>query len=120
MNYRQKVGKLGEDLAVKYLSDRGFRIIDRNVRMGHKEIDIVAKENGRYVFVEVKSRMTMKLGPADEALFSHKIKLFKSAVSSYLAVKNIKDTFFRLDFISVDLNKSDNSANIKHFKDLGG
>lgn len=52
------VGKEGEDEAVRYLTDVGYRILERNVRLGRYEIDIVAEDRKRkmIVFVEVKTR----------------------------------------------------------------
>jgi putative endonuclease len=49
-------GKRGERVAARFLKRRGLRILARNVRAGHGEIDIVAQEGSTLVFVEVKSR----------------------------------------------------------------
>ena len=50
-----KLGKTGEDIAIKYLIDCGYRIIKQNFRVPGGEIDIVAKDKGFLVFVEVKN-----------------------------------------------------------------
>ena len=49
-------GTLGEDIAVDFLRRKGYILLDRNWRSGHKEIDIVARQGDTVVFVEVKAR----------------------------------------------------------------
>jgi len=50
-----KQGQLGEERASRYLQHRGFAILDRNIRLGRGELDIVAKRGDLIVFVEVKA-----------------------------------------------------------------
>ena len=57
---KKDVGNFGEDACVKYLRKNGYKIIGRNVRMGHLEIDIIASDKTHIVFVEVKTRNTEK------------------------------------------------------------
>ena len=51
-----EIGKNGEDLAVEYLVNKGYKILERNWRSGHKEIDIIAMDGDTLVVVEVKCR----------------------------------------------------------------
>ena len=53
---KQKRGRMGEELTVRELKRRGFRILRRNWRFLRNEIDIIAEKEGRVVFVEVKTR----------------------------------------------------------------
>jgi putative endonuclease len=55
MAKQQEIGKLGEDIAVKYLENKGYSIIDRNYWQKWGEIDIVAEKESIIHFVEVKS-----------------------------------------------------------------
>ena len=50
-----KVGKLGEDIATRFLVEKGFTIIERNKNLGFAEIDIICEKEGTVHFVEVKS-----------------------------------------------------------------
>ena len=55
-NHRQELGKTGEDLACRYLESKGHRILERNYRSGHLEIDIISLDADGIHFVEVKTR----------------------------------------------------------------
>lgn len=55
---KSEKGRLGEDLAVKYLLERGYTILDRNVRMHRLELDIIAEKENVLFIVEVKSNFT--------------------------------------------------------------
>ena len=119
MNYRQKVGKFGENLAANYLEKHGYRILDVNIKTSYKEIDIIAKINQKTVFVEVKTRTSKTLGEADEIIGSKKINNLKKAMAMYLKNhKNINQKNIRLDLISVFINKNKEIANIKHYRDI--
>ena len=59
---QQKIGKKGEDLAVKFLKKKSYKIIERNFRAGkYGEIDIIAKDKDELVFVEVKTKTNKML-----------------------------------------------------------
>ena len=50
-------GIQGEDIAIQHLRTKGYDILDKNWRSGHKEIDIIARKDDTIVFVEVKARV---------------------------------------------------------------
>ncbi|MBA3808703.1 MAG: YraN family protein [Solirubrobacterales bacterium] len=54
-DHRRALGSLGEDLAAAHLLRRGFRVLDRNVRTRHGEIDMIACDERVLAFVEVKT-----------------------------------------------------------------
>ena len=56
MAQHNELGKWGEDLAARMLEDKGYRIIARDWKDGHKDLDIVAIDDGWLVVVEVKTR----------------------------------------------------------------
>ena len=63
-----EIGRYGEDMAAKLLRKKGYKILERNFRAGHNEIDIIAQNKDYTVFVEVKTRSEHKiygLGAAD-------------------------------------------------------
>lgn len=117
--HNKKVGEFGEELAISFLKKRGYIIIDKNVKLSYKELDVVAKIKQKIVFIEVKTRTNNTLGTAENAMSAKKLHHLKKAVSMYVNnQKNIDQNNIRLDLICIDINKDDKIANIKHFKDI--
>lgn len=63
MALHNDLGAWGEEVAAEYLTGQGYAIVDRNVRFGRNELDIVAMHGGRIVFVEVKTRSDESFDP---------------------------------------------------------
>ena len=68
MRVKDAVGRFGEQLAARTLSETGLRILARNWRCDQGELDIVAQEGATIVFVEVKTRSTTAFGTPAEAV----------------------------------------------------
>lgn len=96
-----ETGKSGEDAAEKFLKNKGYRILDRNVRIGGGELDIVCSLKKTIVFVEVKTRD--ENGPAlpGEALTKTKMSRLVKAAGAYLSEKNLWDRQCRFDLVAV-------------------
>lgn len=115
---KRELGIFGETLACEFLKKRGYKIIDRNVKLSYLEIDIVAQKKPKKVFIEVKTRSRQNLGPADQALKASQIKNLKRAIKMYCFKKHLKLENIRLDLISVDIKRPQKLAKIKHYKDI--
>jgi len=119
MHYNQQVGKFGEQVAITYLVKKGYRIIESNLKLSYKEIDIIALKGDILVFFEVKTRTSRALGGASEALTSKKINRIKIAAGHYLrAFKGVSYSKVRLDFLSLDIIKEKKVVKVKHFSDI--
>lgn len=57
---KKDIGNFGEKVCARFLRKKGFKIIGRNVRIGHLEVDVIASDKTHVVFVEVKTRNTDK------------------------------------------------------------
>lgn len=68
-----KAGRIAEDFAVGFLSQKGYKIIDRNFHGRFGEIDIIAIKDEYLVFVEVKARWSLKFGLPEESVTPNKI-----------------------------------------------
>lgn len=77
-------GKAGEDLAAASLERAGYEILCRNYRCRHGELDIVAREGRHLVFVEVKSRRSVRFGEPHEAVDARKQRKMSRAALHYL------------------------------------
>lgn len=94
------LGKTGEQAAIKYLEDNGYRILEHNWVTGHKEIDIIAEESNYIVFVEVKTRVRdFKVHPRD-AVSVPKQRNIIYAAETYIKRNDI-DKEARFDIISI-------------------
>ena len=109
-----ELGKLGEDLAVNYLVDNGYQILERNWRSGHKEIDIIALDGDELVVVEVKCRKSNTFGDPDIAVGADKQRMLVWAADAYVRYKNL-DVEVRFDIISIIITDTDKQ--IEHIED---
>ncbi len=114
MNNNQDFGKLGEDLAVNYLINKGYQILERNWRSGHKEIDIIALDGDTLVAVEVKTRKSNTYGEPDIAVGAMKQQMLIWAADAYVRYKNL-DVEVRFDIVSIVI--TDTGEHIEHIED---
>jgi putative endonuclease len=116
MNIRQSLGRYGEDRAAGYLQDRGYEIIDRNWRCSAGEIDLVANEKGRIVFVEVKTRNGSGYGHPFEAITAKKVARMRRLAAQWCESRQVSGIKVRLDAISVLI--SGGRVSIEHLKQV--
>lgn len=78
---RQAFGELGERIAERWLLRRGWRVVQRRFRNGHRDIDLVVERDGTVAFVEVKARKGGEFGGPVQAVDHRKQKqLARSAL----------------------------------------
>lgn len=109
-----KLGTQGEDLAVQLLLSKGYKILDRNWRSGHKEIDIVAMDGNTLVAVEVKTRKSNTYGEPDIAVGVMKQRMLTWAADAYVRYHDM-DVEVRFDIISIVF--TNNGPHIEHIED---
>jgi len=117
-NYKQRLGAYGEILAANFLIGKGCRIIDRNFRTTYGEIDLIATNGDELLFIEVKTRTASGYGYPELAVDNRKISRLAKAAEIYLN-KNGRKYCWRLDIVSVEINKFAKLAKIRWFKDAG-
>ncbi len=100
MSEHNEVGKIGEEVAREYLIKKGYRIISSNWRFGKKEIDIIALDGNKMIFVEVKTRSTLAFELPQEAVTLRKMKNLVEAADAYLIQRKI-DLQSRFDIVTV-------------------
>ena len=107
-------GKRGEDEAVKFLLAKGYQILERNWRYGHKEVDIIAADKSMTVFVEVKYRRAMGEERYDELINPTKQKSLLSASNAYM-ISNRRGGPVRFDIVFI-IGEGDERS-IEHIED---
>ena len=97
-----KLGKIYEDLAVKYLKEQGYVILERNYKAKTGEIDIIAKDGDCIVFVEVRARKNSLYDPSETVIDQKRKKIIKTSLI-YLKSRDldINSVDFRYDVLSI-------------------
>lgn len=123
-------GKLGEDIAVKYLEKHEYKILDRNYRKPWGEIDIIALENigknqflprqsQELVFVEVKTQNQEFEWRPEENITFHKKRQLSRIVTTYLKANKIpEDQNWRVDVLAIKLDFKTKNAQIEHIQNI--
>lgn len=99
---RQRLGRIGEELAVAELERCGYAILARRYRTDRGEIDIVAEDGETLVFVEVKARATAEFGTAAEAVTRRKQHRLVAMAVDYLARSGDTTRPCRFDVVAID------------------
>ena len=109
------LGRWGEDLAHRFLRAKGFIIVARNYRLssGAAEADIIARENGDLVFVEVKTRTTDQFGGPERAVGSAKQEHLERAAREYARRANLEWSSVRFDVVTI---VATDPPQIEHFR----
>lgn len=97
-----ELGKWGEDEAARFLERKGYLILDRDWKMGKRDLDIVAisEENNTLVFVEVKTRQSDELQEPEEAVDIRKMRNLAVIANAYVKQRNIQ-LELRFDIVSI-------------------
>ena len=103
MNNIQK-GRAGESIALRYLINNRANILETNYRINSGEIDIIAKINEELLFIEVKSRTSIKFGYPAEAVDYRKIRKIVNTAKYYILKNNLNNVPIRFDVIEIYLN----------------
>lgn len=113
---KQALGQWGEDTAVDYLINKGYRIIDRNVRTSYGEIDIIAQHGASLVFVEVKTRTTNNYGLPEESITRQKQEHIIASAQAYIQASERFDLNWRIDVIAIRKLDQGATPEIFHFE----
>lgn len=114
MSKQSDMGAKGEHFARSFLEKNGYEILHCNWRYKHLEADIIAKQGGFLVIVEVKTRKTDYFGEPEESVDQRKQNNLLGIANAYLGLKNM-DLEVRFDIISIILK--DENPRIHHIKE---
>ncbi|MEW5845490.1 MAG: YraN family protein [Bacteroidota bacterium] len=109
------LGSMGEEIAANYLAAKGYKILHRNWHYGHKELDLVAKQDDTLVVVEVKTRSSIYWEEPKESVRRKKQKLIVEAADEYVQRYNL-NCDVRFDIVSVVISQG-LPPEIEHIED---
>lgn len=101
---KSETGRRGEEIALAWLSARGLRLLDRNWRGGHKELDLVMESSDRVHVVEVKTMTPPLQIQPYEKVDARKQALLMAAASRYIVEKHVRKEV-QFDVVSVVLGE---------------
>ena len=104
-NKQQKFGEKSENLAAWYLRENGYKIIEQNYRNQIGEIDIIAQDKKTIVFVEVKSRRSIRYGSPKWAVTPQKQRKISMVALYYLKATKQIDAKARFDVVAITSNR---------------
>lgn len=113
MAKHNELGKKGEQLAVDFLLENGYEIIERNYRFDKAEVDIIAQKEDTLAIVEVKTRSTVDFGNPQDFVKPKQIQRLVKAVDQYVNVNDL-DVEVRFDIIA--LVKENKGFKIEHLE----
>ncbi len=96
-------GKRAENLAVNLLSDKGYKIIDRNFKSRFGEIDIVAEKDNCLIFIEVKARWSPKFGAPEEAVTPSKLQKIRRTGEYYSLLHPNLSKKLRIEVVALEM-----------------
>lgn len=114
MAEHNELGKLGEELAVEFLKEQGYDILETNWRFNKAEIDIIAQKGNILAIVEVKTRSSIVFGLPQDFVKLQKVQLLVKAANEYVE-KNDLDVEIRFDILAIE--KSEQKFNIEYIKE---
>lgn len=101
---RQAFGELGERIAERWLRRRGWRIVQRRFRSGHRDIDLVVERDGTVAFVEVKARKGAGFGGPVQAVNHRKRKQLERSAMVWIHRHGREAESYRFDVVGVLLD----------------
>lgn len=112
----KSIGDRGEQLVFDFLVAKGYAIVDRNLRVGNVEVDILAMYGNRIVVVEVKTRKAGHLD-SDFGIDRAKILRLARAGANYVKQKNLPHEV-QIDLVLVTSGDDFGSVEIEHLEDV--
>lgn len=116
MYKRHIIGKFGEEVAERFLKQKGYKIIARNFSCRQGELDIIAENNEYLVFAEVKTRSNFLYGKPVEAVGNNKREHMYKVAKYYLHIRGWENRFIRFDVIEVYVDKG--LARVNHIPQI--
>ena len=110
-------GRLGEIIAKKYLQNKRYRILEENYRTKYAEIDLIAREKGILVFIEVRAKTGERFGSPEESINRGKIKKLIRNAKAYAAIKRY-GKMYRIDAICIVLDGKRGVSRISHYQNI--
>ena len=112
------LGKIGENVAVKFLSKKGYEILEKNFKSLFGEVDLIARKDDSIVFIEVKTRTSDSFGPPYLSVTKDKLRHIVNSALCYLRMKGALGSNWRIDIVSIEMMDEKIIKNIELFENV--
>ena len=103
------LGNKGEELAVDFLVENKYEILEKNWRYKRAEVDVIAKKDNWIIIIEVKTRSSASFDSPADSINKTKIKMLTEAAEAYI-LQNELDNEVRFDVISIIKQKKNHTV----------
>lgn len=117
MTYQKRIGRIGEQIAAEYLSQKGYQLLDENFTARYGEIDLIALDQDSVVFVEVKTRTSNTFGAPEDSITPIKLEKMQNTALMWLQEHPDAPEDWRMDVIAVLIDHKNNLLDLQHFID---
>lgn len=111
----RQTGRFAEDVAVSELRKKGYRIVERNFSNKFGEIDIIAKDHGVLVFVEVKAKIGTNFGMPEEMISKGKLQKIRNMATMFMKGELIP---CRIDVVAIVLDENNEVVRLTHYENV--
>lgn len=115
--FNLETGKIGEEIARKYLEKKGYKIIEQNYKTKYGEIDLVAQKGKELVIVEVRTKIGDLYGTPEESLTKKKLKKLWLNTVAYVN-KNKWQKDYRVDAVCIILRPNKEVDRLEHYENI--
>ncbi len=115
---RKALGSWGEAQALGFLENQGMQLICRNFRVREGEIDLIMEDGGILVFVEVKTRISMRFGTPEESITKAKMARIYRAAHQFLELKEAEHTQWRVDVVVIESSPALKLIRLDHYPNI--
>ncbi len=117
LNLPPGIGRSGEAAAREYVTtELDYKIVETNFRTREGEIDIIAKSDSEFVFIEVKTRTNQKFGSGVEQISTSKAQRLQTTALRYLEKTGDFDVDWRIDLLSIQMTNSGQVLRVDHIR----
>lgn len=100
---KTSAGKIGEEIAAKFLSENGYKIIEKNFHSRFGEIDLIAIKDSYLVYIEVKTRWSHRFGLPEEAVNYWKLSSIEKTADYFRSTRKNLPALERIDVVAIEL-----------------
>ena len=117
MKDKDKIWKIGEEMAKEYLEDKGYEIIEQNYQTKYSEIDLIVKRDDILIFVEVRTKKSGAFVTPEESINQKKLKKLYWNAEVYVSTKKYKGRY-RVDAVCIILGQDNAIESIEHYEGI--